>query len=138
MAFIHYNISNKKKAITLIQEAIELINIDSILSDKSKKKILKYLSDTIQELVNPKTNWKSFFIKTAEVIIVLGALGSLAGGVESGSNLLRAKKKVETAKQEIVSTSITLNYMNVKNTFNFNKPVEIENNKILLLEQNNE
>jgi len=134
---INYDISNKRKAINLIYEAIELIEKDNTLSEKSKKKILKYLSDTIQELTNPKTNWSNFFKKTAEVVIVLGALGSLTGGVESGSNLLLAKNKVETAKEEIKQTSINLNYLNVENTFNFNNQIEIENNKIIMLEQNN-
>ena len=135
---INYDISNKKKAIKIIQEALDLVETDSTLSDKSKKRIKKYLSDTIQELINPKTNWTNFFVKTAEVIIVLGALGSLTGGIEAGSNLLEAKNKIETAKEEIVKTSINLNYMNVENTFNISKPIEIENNKILMLEQNNE
>lgn len=133
---IDYDISNKRKAVRIIQEAIELIENDPSLSKKSKKKILKYLSDTIQELNNPKTNWTNFFRKSAEVVIVLGALGSLTGGIESGNNLLKAQEKVEKAKGEIVKTSINLNYMNVESTFVINKPIEIENNEIKLIEQN--
>jgi hypothetical protein len=134
---INYDISNKRKVIEMIQEAIELIELDTSLSEKSKKKIIKYLSDTVQELLNPKTNWKNFFVKTTEVIVVLGALGSLTGGVDAGKNLLAAKNAVESAKEVVVNTSINLNYMNVANTFNFNKPIEIENNRMLILEENN-
>lgn len=134
---INYDISNKRKAIITIQEAIELIENDHTLSEKSKQKILKYLFDIIQELINPTTSWKHFLIKTSEVIIVLGALGSLTGGIESGSNLLKAKEKIETAKQEIGTTSLNLNYNNVANTFNFSTPIKIENNKILMLKQKN-
>jgi hypothetical protein len=131
---LNYNVSNKRKAISIIQDAIDLINSDVSLSEKSKKKIITYLSDSIQELNNPKTNWKNFLIKSTEVILVLGALSEIIGGVESGNNLINAKNKIEEANREIVKTSITLNYMNLNQTFNFSKELEIQNNQLKMIE----
>jgi len=65
-------------------------------------------------------------------------LGSLAGGVGAVNNLTLAKEKIEDAKQVIINTSISVNYFNVENTFNINKPIEIENNKILFIDEDNE
>ena len=134
---LNYEISNKRKAINIIQDALDLIETDNTLSKKSKKKIIDYLSDAIQELNNPKTNWTNYFKKTAEVIIVLGALGSITGGIDASNNLINAKEKIEEAQYVIVNTSINLNYLNIENTFNISKPIEIENNRILMIEENN-
>jgi hypothetical protein len=133
---INYDLSNKKGAQNIIQEAIKLIEDDNTLSKKSKEKIIKYLNDAIQELNKPQTKWKNFFIKIGQVIFVLSALGGIVGGVNAGSNLLEARDKVENANKEIVNTSINVNHMNIENTFK-QKKIEMNNNQILMIERNN-
>jgi hypothetical protein len=131
--FLNFNISNKKKAIVAIQEAIEIINQDQYISDKSKQKVISFLSDAIQELLNPKTNWKSFFIRISEISILLGAIGTVVQTTESGYNLLHAKDKVEEAKTIIINTSLNVNHANMNNTFVIEGNYEIENNRVKLL-----
>ena len=131
---ISYNISNKRTAISLIEEAIELVKTDSNISEKSKQTILKYLTDTINELLSPQSNWNTIWSRMSEVMIVLGTLGAIISGVDAANNLLSAKSKLENAKDIIIKTSINLNYYNIEQTFEINKNIAIENNKLVLPE----
>lgn len=128
-----YDTSNKKLAINYILEALELIKIDPTITDTSKERILAYLNDTISELSNPKSNWTQWHSKLAEVLIVIGTLGSIVSGIASGSNLLKAKDKLEAAKETIVKTSLNLNYQNIQETFVIEKNISIENNQIIVI-----
>ncbi len=101
------DISNKAKVVALINEAIELIKTDNTLEKKAKDKIIKRLQAIISELQNQKTNWKDVFGKVRETIIILGALGSLAGGT---AVLSQASQKIKQAEVVIEETSINNNY----------------------------
>lgn len=129
-----YDTSNKHLAIKHIENAIELIKNDNSISDKSKEKIIKYLTETISELLNPKSNWSKIYSKVTEAMIVLGTLGSVVSGISAGNNLLSAKDKLEEAKDTIVQTSINMNYFNIQQTFNIQENIAIENNKLILPE----
>ena len=131
---ISYDICNKRTAKSLIEDAIELIKEDLNISQKSKDNILNYLTDAINELTNPKSNWNKIWSRMTEVIIVLGTLGAIISGVDAGHNLLAAKNKLEKAKDTIVKTSININYFNIEQTFVINQNIAIEDNKIILPE----
>ena len=131
---ISFDISNKRTAIRLIEEAIELVKTESNISEKSKERILKYLTDTINELLNPKSNWIRIWARMTEVMIALGTLGAIISGVDAANNLLSAKSKLEGAKETIVKTSVNL----IRQTFEINKNIAIENNEVILLESTEE
>ena len=120
--FYNPDISNKTIVVDLVNEAIELINSDDFLSLEAKNKIVNRLLGIIDELHRKDTNWSGVFGKIKEAIIVLGALGSLAGGVYA---ITDAATKLEEAEKIIQETSINTNFFieeNVTNVF-VNKPI---------------
>jgi hypothetical protein len=128
-----YDNSNKRLVIDLLTDVIDLIDTDPIISTKSKNKLKKHLNDCITELVNPKSNWSFFFSRIAETTIILGSLGSIAGGIAATSNLFEAQEKVEEAAKTVVNTSVNINYNNVQDIFNIDENIRIENNKVIML-----
>jgi hypothetical protein len=109
--------SNKKKIKELIEEAVGLIEDDQTITEKTKKQITDYLNKAIRELDDPNTNWSKFVGRIKEIIIVLGALGSLVGDV---SPLFQARDKLEESTIIIQQTSININYNILSKTFNSN------------------
>jgi len=135
--FYNPNISNKKYAKKLIKDAIELIDKNDTLSDKSKKSIIEYLKKALDEIDKSNSNWSLIFGKLRETIFVLGALGSLAGGITGVVGLNEAKQKLEEATEVIENTSININYGNINQLFNTKNSYSIEcNQPKLLLEKN--
>lgn len=127
--------SNKKQISKLIKEAIELIEEDKSLTEKSKKELINYLNKVLKNLEREHTNWSGIIGKIKETIIVLGALGSFAGGI---SPLFQAKEKLEESTTVIEKTSVNLNYTVINETFNYQEIKQISNgnNVILQLEEN--
>jgi hypothetical protein len=107
--------SNKQKIKDLINEAIILIREDSTLTEKSKKSIIDYLERAISELERERVNWTRFIGRIKETIIVLGALGSFAGGA---SSLFQAQEKLEQTTIIIQKTSVNFNFNVLNETFN--------------------
>lgn len=128
--------SNKKQINDLIKEAIDLINDDNNLTKKSKEQLIQYLTKVLKNLDSEHTDWTKVIGKISQVIIVLGALGSFAGGI---SSLIKAKEKLEETYIIIQKTSINLNHKTVNQTFNINSNEQIKNlnNTILQIEQDN-
>jgi len=107
--------SNKQKIKDLINEAIVLIRDDSTLTEKSKKSIIDYLERALTELERDRVNWTRFIGRIKETIIVLGALGSFAGGA---SSLFKAQEKLEQTTIIIQKTSVNFNFNVLNETFN--------------------
>jgi hypothetical protein len=107
--------SNKQKIKDLINEAIILIREDGTLTEKSKKSIIDYLERAISELERERVNWTRFIGRIKETIIVLGALGSFAGGA---SSLFQAQKKLEQTTVIIQKASVNFNFNVLNETFN--------------------
>ncbi len=129
--------SNKQKARHLIVDAINIIENDSSLSEKSKKSIIDYLNKALAEFDKQNSNWTSIFGGLKETIFVLGALGSLAGGIVGTVALTQAKEKLEEATEIIQTSSININYQNVNQIFNIgndNDIALIHNQPKILLE----
>ncbi len=127
--------SNKNRVKRLLNEAIELLKEDESFKQRHKTKIISFLEDAINELDNDYTNWTDFLGKLKEVIIVLGAVGSMVGGIAA----INAKNKVEEAADVISKTSITLNYKIIEETFNINNVKQIEQfNNVLQIEETTE
>lgn len=129
--------SNKRKIQELINEAIILISEDETLTEKSKKQIIDYLNKVLRELDRENVNWSKIIGRIKETIIVLGALGSFAGGVTP--LLTQAKDKLEETTIVIQQTSINLNYNVLNETFNVQNIQQIRtlNSTILQIEENN-
>lgn len=124
--------SNKNKVKRLLNEAIELLNEDESFKEKHKRKIISFLEGAINELDSDYTNWTDFLGKLKEAIIVLGAVGSMVGGIAA----INAKDKIEEATDIISKTSITLNYKIIEETFNINNVKQIEQiNNVLQVEE---
>ncbi|MDM8555949.1 hypothetical protein QUF75_14565 [Desulfococcaceae bacterium HSG7] len=121
--------SHKQKAESLINEAIKLIEDDDTLSPNAKESIISYLKKAIAEFDKPKSNWTIIFGRLKEAILILGALGSLTGGISGTVALTEAKGKLEEATNVIEKTSININYHNVNQIF------DIENNMLLIHSQ---
>ena len=106
-------------------------------SDNAKKSIIEYINKALLEFDKPDSNWTIIFGKLRETIFVLGALGSLAGGITGTVSLNDAKLKLEQATTIIEKSSININYKNIDKLFNINNDVLIERNQpILLIEKN--
>ncbi|WP_435182284.1 hypothetical protein [Cellulophaga omnivescoria] len=125
--------SNKAQIQKLILEAMELINEDNSLTEKTKKQLLDYLNKILKNLNSEYTNWTEIIGKIKETIIVLGALGGFIGGI---SPLFQAKEKLEQTTTVIEKTSINLNYKVINETFNHNEILNINpsNSYILQIE----
>lgn len=99
--------SNKSEITELINEAMELINEDSSITDMSKKALVNHLEKAIRDLNFERTNWTRFFGKLKEVSVLLAALASLAG---NANTLYDAITKLEKAAIVIRKTSINISY----------------------------
>ena len=121
--------SNKNRITELINEAIDLIRDDSTLTEKSKKSIIDYLEKALRELNRERVNWNKFIGRIKEVIIVLGALGSVAAGA---STIFSAKEKLEETTVIIQKTSINFNLNVLNDTFNIQNIANIASINSLL------
>jgi hypothetical protein len=134
--FYNPDISNRNYAKKLINEAIDIITNDDILSEATKKSIIDYLTNALIEFEKPNSNWSIIFGKLKETIFVLGALGSLAGGITGVISLNDAKLKLEEATEVIEKTSININYSNINQLFKIGNTILIQNNQpTLILEE---
>ena len=104
-------------------EAIGIIEVDDSLTEETKKSIIDYLNTAIIELERERVNWSRFLGRIKETVIVLGALGSLVGGV---STLINAQEKLEQTTIIIQKTSANLNYNVLNQTFNIHNIQHIE------------
>ena len=132
--------SNKKKIRELINDAIDLVQEDNTLSEKTKKHIIDYLHKALKDLDREHVNWLRFVGRIKETIIILGALGSFSSGVTGYiSPLEQAKDKLEETTIVIQQTSINLNYNILNETFNIQNIKQIGpiNSTILELNENN-
>jgi len=99
-------ISDKANAAKLITEAIEIINNDHVLNKRQKKQIIDALTKALNTLYNDAPDWTAFFGTIQQSIIILGALGSLVGGVASVAALKQASEKVAEANKIVIETSV--------------------------------
>jgi len=107
--------SNKQKIKDLIKDAIELIESDNTITNKTKNNIIDYLQSSLRELERERVNWTRFLGRIKETIIVLGALGSFAGGA---STLFEAQEKLEQTTTIVQKTSVNINFNILHDTFN--------------------
>ncbi|MHB1050647.1 MAG: hypothetical protein ACYC09_11240 [Bacteroidota bacterium] len=101
--------SNKQKALELIQDAINVINADEHLPSKLKSALISHLTSCLELLKLENTNWKSFWGSIKESLLILGAIGSIASGIQGVQSIIEAKSKIEQASQVIETTSINYN-----------------------------
>ncbi len=104
------NLSNKEKAIDLIKEAIDLINSEEQLTRRQKKQIINQLDKALKNLGSSNTDWTSYFGKIYQVILILGAIGSIAGGIGTWTAVKKANEKITQATNIIEQTSINQYY----------------------------
>lgn len=121
--------SNKNRIAELINEAIDLIREDSTLTEKSKKSLIDYLEKASKELNRERVNWNKVIGRIKEVIIVLGALGSVVAGT---SAIFSAKEKLEETTVIIQKTSINFNFNVLIDTFNIQNIAHIASINSLL------
>lgn len=129
--------SNKEQIKKLILDAIDLINEDNSLTEKSKKELVKYLNKVLNRLDSEHINWTDIIGRIKETVIILGALSTIIGNV---SPLFQAKEKLEETTKVIEKTSVNLNYKVINETFNHTeiKNLNSSSSVILQLERNNE
>jgi len=107
--------SNKEEIVLLLEDAIQIIEDDTSITDFTKKNLTNHLDKAIRDLKSQRTNWTRFFGKLKETTVVLSALGSLAG---SSNMLYDAITKIEKASITIRKTSINLSYNVLNEVFN--------------------
>lgn len=100
------DLSNKCKAIDLINEAVKLVDSDKFLNNSQKRQIKNALFKALDNLYKEKTDWTSYFGTMQQTITILGALGSLAGGVTGVIALKQANEKLIEANNIVVQSSI--------------------------------
>lgn len=111
----HPNLSNKQRAIELIEKAIKLIESDSLLQSKARSQIISKLRNILDSLNSEKTNWGKYFGTIKETIIILAALVTIAGNNYNLDHIISAKDSLEKASSTIEMTCINLNYINYTN-----------------------
>ncbi len=112
------SISVKKQIRDLIESSIEIIEQDNTLSPSTRKKLITHLHQCLSFLDND--NKTSFLGYVKEAIIVLGALGSFAGGYYAFSE---ARSKLEDAEQIVEQSSVNYTYIQSGNHSEyFNSP----------------
>jgi hypothetical protein len=121
--FYSPNNSNKQRIKDLINEAIDLLTNDTTINEKCKIKIIDYLKRAIDEIQSDYTDWTVFLGRLKEAIIILGAIGSFAGGV----SVLSAKEKIEEATNVVQNTSISISYKSIYETINIQNAPKLEN-----------
>jgi len=128
--------SNKDRIKELINEAIDIINKDDSLTDKTKESIISYLEKAINDLSIEHVNWNKFLGRIKETIIILGAVGSFAGCILP---FAQAQNKLEEAANILQNTSINYNYQTINNTYNIKnlKQLGVMNAIIALPESEN-
>jgi hypothetical protein len=120
-SFYNPDNSNKSKAKDFINEAITLIEKDKSLTEKTKRKIIDNLNKVLIEIDNKTSNWDIVMGRLHQLIFILGALGSLAGGITGIVALQEAKEKLKKASETIEKTSISVNYNNIQQIFNISE-----------------
>ena len=130
--FFNPDRSNKQRAKELICAAIECIASDDSLSDKAKQSIVDNLEKVISEFNKGEADWTEIFGKLKETIFVLGAVGSLIGGVVALSPLLQAKQQLEEATKVIEETSIDFNYKTLRNLLNQDKSFTVTSETFMI------
>jgi hypothetical protein len=94
----------------LVNEAIKIFESDNHLSLEAKLKIVNHLKEVLRLL--DKGQVTNFWGAAKEIIIVLGALGSMAGAVPGYIPLIEAQQKlvqaVEVAEQNTIDQDIPL------------------------------
>jgi hypothetical protein len=98
--------SNKFDAERCIREAIVIIQNDPALASDAKRKIISHLENSIISL--QKGDTADFFGIVKETIIILGALGSIAGGYCA---ILQAQEKLNDATNILEKSCINQNYL---------------------------
>ncbi len=98
--------ANRLDAERLIQDAIQIIRKDISLTPEARKKIISQLETALSNL--RKGDLKDFFGTVKEVVIILGALGLLAGGYYAA--ISQAQDKINDAVGIIEKTSINHNF----------------------------
>lgn len=128
--FYNPDISNKEVTIDLLREAIQLIQQDESLNEKAKQKIISKIIEIINNLENPNTKWTVVLGSIKESIIILGALGSLAGGCVG---LAQAADKLKDAEEIVCSSSINNNFYieqtSINTVFELTPKLENKGNK---------
>lgn len=127
--------SNKSEITELINDAMELINEDTSITDMSKKALINHLDKAIRDLNSERTNWTRFFGKLKEVSVLLAALASLAGNANS---LYDAITKLEKAAIVIRKTSINISFNILNEVFQVQnmQNIGLLKNTILKIEDN--
>lgn len=104
---------NKADAEELVKQAISIIENDASLTSEAKDKIIQHLKKALQYLSN--NNVAGFYGVVTEVIIILGAIGSLVGGAcavidQATENLQKATEVVQQSSIDIEQTYIIQGY----------------------------
>lgn len=118
--------TDKEFVLKLLEDTIVLIENESNLKIEVRNDLTKRTKSIIKNVKSKKSNWHEILGSIKELIIILGALGSLAGGVIA---LDQAKTNLETAENIITITCVDSDIF-VKNEINLitQKPSEV--NKI--------
>ena len=111
--FYNPDLSNKDSIITLLNQVIELIENDESLVRAAKNKLISKIKKIIEEIQYPDSDWTGVLGAIKEVVIVLGAVGSIVGGATA---LKMAVEKLHEVEDVIAKTSINQNYF-IENNF---------------------
>lgn len=115
--------TDKKVVLKLLEDTIVLIENESNLKIDVRKDLTERTKSIIENVKLKKPNWHEILGSIKELIIILGALGSLAGGVIA---LDQAKTNLKTTENIITATCVNSDIF-VKNKINLitQNPTEV-------------
>lgn len=128
------NLSDKQVISLKITQAIEIITNSEMLTEKAKKRLIDSLNSVLSELHKPTTNWNVYFKNMGYSIMLLGSLGSIAGGAVGVKQLMDGKEKLEEANQEVQQSSISISKKDLKDVFVINEQMTIDAKESLRIE----
>jgi len=107
--------SNKRKAVELIEQALNLITTDNLMPSKARNQIISQLNKVLRNLKSEKTNWSFHFGAIKEATILIAALVTIGGNKYNLEHLIGAKESLEEASHVIEITSINEKYIDYVN-----------------------
>ncbi len=105
-AIFDQDISDKKRAISLLEQAINYIE-NSTLPQKIKNHAKSEIQKIITQLQHEHTNW---YIVNNKLILAIGLFGSLGSFLSGSDATINILNKLQSAQQTIIETSINQDF----------------------------
>lgn len=114
------NISTKEDLKKLLSKSIQLIEGNPTIPDKAKKQIVNNISEAVNEIDSPKSNWSKFLGKLSQAVILIAAISAITG--YTLKDITEAEETLNNAINIIKET--TVNNITITNELNIQNNIQ--------------